>query len=181
MDREDDVRAPIDPNRIARTARVALGGDVRSASINSNRLARTAGVAPGTLNVWFARGLVRGVTTGTQGRARAFDFEAAVQVTILTALVRQGYAAPDAAEVANRVSARSGKVAIVRTSESDRLNIHQLDIYEAASLSEIEVILNGLTIGHPEVFTIIDLDHIVERVKESFIENMKEARGNFAM
>src|ERR1700730_5982232 len=68
--------------------------------IDASTLSRIAGVAIGTLNVWVGRGLIPDVTTGTQGRARLFDLDTAIHVTIMTALVRQGYASPFAADVA---------------------------------------------------------------------------------
>ena len=129
--------------------------------IDASTLSEIAGVAVGTLNVWIARGLIPDVTTGTQGRARFFDLDTAIHVAIMTALVRQGYPAPFAADLT--YSARQGgwnnrgKLAIERL---DPLHFHS---WQAPSLSGLDDALD-----RPEVFTIIEIDRIAERVRTAF-------------
>jgi hypothetical protein len=137
------------------------------AGIPASILSGIADVAVGTLNVWVARGLVPGVSTGTQGRARFFDLDATIHVTIMTALVRQGYAAPDAAEIAHDAGRRGwsnrGIMAIKRIP-------HEIvESWEAPSWSELDRCLEDPG-GRPEVFIILEIGRIVERVRAAFID-----------
>jgi len=141
--------------------------------IDANTLSRIAGVSVGTLNVWIGRDLIPGVSIGTQGRARVFDLDTAIHVTIMTALVRQGYAAPFAADVA--FGARQagwhhrGKMAIVRGSRprAGRLTEELFTSCEAPSLTRLASMLDRR--GRPEVFTVIEIDRLAERVRRVFM------------
>jgi len=139
--------------------------------IDARALARIAGVGVGTLNVWIARDLVPGVDTGTQGRARLFDLDSAIHIAIMTALVRQGYAAPGASDVAFSLRQggwdRRGKVLIVRTGASQG---HLFTSQEAPSLTALERELEHRAVK-PDVFTIVAIDDIFERVRKAFMQS----------
>lgn len=152
--------------------------DSVAGGIDASILSRIAGVAVGTLNVWISRGLIPNVSTGTQGRARLFNLDTAIHVTIMTALVRQGYAAPVAAEMACDAGRRGwsnrGKMAIKRLP-------YLVNWWEAPSWSELDRCLDESLDGRPEVFTILEIDRITERVRTAFMkpESIAKPKSRF--
>lgn len=144
--------------------------DPIAGGIDASTLSRIADVAVGTLNVWISRGLIPDVSTGTQGRARIFDLDTAIHVAIMTALVRQRYTAPLAADVAHGARqwgwSNRGKMAI----SIRRLSPLEFLTFQAPSLSQIDGMLDRSREGRPEVFTIIEIDRIAERVRTAFMK-----------
>jgi len=140
--------------------------------VDAKTLSGIAGVAIGTLNVWISRGLIPGVGTGTQGRPRLFDLDAAIHVAIMTALVRQGYAAPFAAQVADGLRTdgwgRRGKSILQSHSPEGRSASHSVFIsFGRSSLAELDRVL-GAREMRPEVFTVVEIERIMDRVNKAF-------------
>jgi hypothetical protein len=81
--------------------------------MDARSVAEAAGIGVGTLNVWIQRGSIPGMTTGSRGRLRDFDLDAATKVGLIAALVRLGLDAPVASQAATEVRGRHKRVLVI--------------------------------------------------------------------
>jgi MerR-like DNA binding protein len=145
----------------------------REPEIDAAAVARLTGVSVGTLNVWISRGLVPDTTLSGQGRSRLFNETQARHIAIMTALVRLGYPAPSASNAtwqARNGWDQPGARLIIgppRVLPGRRLGSSPtVDFVIAESAEALDRVLDAFTDGAPEVYTVVKVDKLVERVRK---------------
>jgi hypothetical protein len=142
--------------------------------VDTATVARIAGVDVGTLNVWIGRNLIPFVAVGTRGRARIFDLDTLVHISIMAALVRLSYAAPFASSAAWRAREgyweRGAKLLIASLSPSLRARLGHTPtamFFGHPDPTMLDQILDR--VGRPEVYTVVEANLLAERAKKGFM------------
>jgi hypothetical protein len=175
------------------------------AGIDAAAVERITGVLTGTVNMWIRRGLIPGMSVGTQGSAREFDLDTVLHIAVMGALGRLGFAAPFAARAASDAldegfhqlgvrgnrsvrkrrsgpSARGAKLVIGPPREIYGFfsMVPVVDPVIAETPEKLDAFLDTFPDGRPEAFVVVEIDRIAARVREAFSnpDLTERARGN---
>jgi hypothetical protein len=142
------------------------------AGIDAAAVERITGVKTGTTNMWIQRGLIPGMSVGTQGSAREFSVGAVLHIALMGVLGGLQFAAPLAAmlvdsaleESADRPGAR-----LVIGPPSRKLS--SAPTFDCTTAEELDAFLDAFGAnGRPEGYVIVELDRLVARVRKAFNE-----------
>src|SRR5258708_40110160 len=70
--------------------------------MDARAISEATGVGVGTLNMWIQRGLVPGMMIGARGRQREFDLDTATHILVMVEMVKLGFGATFASEIAKQ-------------------------------------------------------------------------------
>jgi DNA-binding transcriptional MerR regulator len=149
--------------------------------MDARAVAETAGVGVATLNVWIQRGLIPGMTVGARGRQRDFDLDTATHIMIMTEIVKLGFGAPFASEIAksranNRrllIREAAAYVKEILRNPKGKIVIRQGEppataIIGFQSESNLPALLEKIPGGRPAVYVVVDIEALSERVRRAF-------------
>jgi hypothetical protein len=161
------------------------------AGIDAAAVERITRVLTGTVNMWIRRGLIPGMSVGTQGSAREFDFDTVLHIAVMGALGRLGFAAPFAAMAASEARDEGfDQLGAKLVIGPPRKNVYgflsmvpTVDHVIAETLAELEPFLDEFADGRPEAFVVLEIDRIAARVREAFsnpdlTERARRKRGD---
>src|SRR5262245_60570776 len=70
--------------------------------MDARAVSEATGIGVGTLNVWIQRSLIPGMDIGARGRQREFDLDTATHILVMAELVKLGFGAPFASQIAQQ-------------------------------------------------------------------------------
>ena len=137
--------------------------------MDSRTAARAAGVKMGTLNAWFARGWIPGVTVGLSGKRRNIDFETAVRVAVFAQLTKHRVDPDRASQVAAdlpRERTQSGWLFVPPQDWREQWGAPGMACTHMMDLAQLHELLRSFH-SPPEFFVMIDIGQIAERVRRA--------------
>jgi hypothetical protein len=160
------------------------------AGIDAAAVERITGVLTGTVNMWIRRGLIPGMSVGTQGSAREFDLDTVLHIAVMGALGRLGFAAPFAAMAASEALDEGfdqlGAKLVIGPPRENVYGFFSMvpttDPVIAETPEKLEAFLDNFPGGRPEAFVVVEIDRIAARVREGFFnpdltERARRKRG----
>lgn len=143
--------------------------------IDAAAVERITGVKTGTTNMWIQRGLVPGMSVGTQGSAREFDIDTTLHIAVMGALGSLSIPAPLAAMITDYALEESADIPGARLVVGPpRKNVYGLGTtptFDCTTVEELDAFLDGFGAnGRPESYVIVELDRLAARVRKAFTE-----------
>jgi hypothetical protein len=148
--------------------------------MDARAVAEAAGVGVATLNVWIQRGLIPGITVGARGRQRDFDLDTATHIMIMTEIIRLGFGAPFASEIAKQraghrwlLVADAAVYVRKRMGREGKIILREGSPDAAATIgfqseSELPKRLAQFPGGRPAVYLVIDIGAISQKMRTAF-------------
>jgi hypothetical protein len=143
--------------------------------MDAQTVAAAAGVQLGTLSTWIHRGIVPGVTVGSRGKAREFSLEQAIQIGVMTEMVRLRLPAHQASGFSKDLThKRLLLVSSFMMPGGARVQLHTSPgVAEFDHESELPNLFADLGFRAPS-YSIVDIELITENMKRA--QNEWEAR-----
>lgn len=153
--------------------------------MDARAVAEIAEIEVGTLNVWVQRGIIPGMSVGTRGRQRDIDLETAIFILVMAELVKIGFGAPAASQVAMYWRHWPRLLFARRPSKKDKDRPPEVvgsgvqTIFQVAALFDyvgfvseegLSDALRQFPDGPPSVYIIINTESLSARMRQAYHE-----------
>jgi len=149
--------------------------------MDARTLARLTRVNVGLLNVWAHRGLLRGLLEpGIRGRPRNIGLSAATRILIFTELVEFGFPPDDASrmvEAMTNVFVDGGFLVVPKAAPGEP-GVGRKGVAGTAIHLDDPAKIATATAGLPPIYLVINVNDLVERVRQAEAEWQQSRGGN---